>query len=65
MASFRQIVLRHVLALVEKGFLMRKFTALMSTARVLAAGAMLMASSNAMAANLVQNGSFETNGGVG
>ena len=44
---------------------MRKFTALMSTARVLAAGAMLMASGNAMAANLVQNGSFESNGGVG
>ena len=44
---------------------MRKFTALMSTARVLAAGAMLMASGSAMAANLVQNGSFESNGGVG
>ena len=37
----------------------------MSTARVLAAGAMLMASGSAMAANLVQNGSFESNGGVG
>lgn len=34
-------------------------------ARVLAAGAMLMASGNGMAANLVQNGSFEINGGVG
>ena len=66
LANSRQIVLRDVCpATVESFSSMKKLTTLMSTARVLAAGVMLMASGNAMAANLVQNGSFESNGGVG
>ena len=69
MSNSRQIVLRPVfLPKVESFQSMKQLTSSIFTtriARVLAAGALLMASSNAMAANLVQNGSFESNAGVG